>query len=202
MTALDILVDLDGVVADLDRGFRLAWAERFPAIPLTPLHERRSFRITDDHPAELQPFIVNVIDHRSFPLALPPIGGAIEALYRLVDQGHRVRICSGFPPGISCQENAKRSWISRHLGPTWAADAEITRDKASVAADLLIDDRPSIPGVERALWQPVVFDQPWNQDSTYLRLYGWSDIDRVVGLAQRARTVVPVRYEEFDELGV
>jgi hypothetical protein len=56
-----ILIDQDGVLADLKRGFYAAWQAAGHTHPALPLRQPRSFYVRDDYPIEPRP----ATDYRS-----------------------------------------------------------------------------------------------------------------------------------------
>lgn len=87
-----ILIDQDGVLADFERGFHAAW--KATGHEPIPLHERKTFYVRDDYPVHLRQEVEAVYLSPGFFRELPPIEGAIDALFELLESGHDVRICT------------------------------------------------------------------------------------------------------------
>lgn len=160
-----ILVDMDGVLAN--------WGARYDAgldaqgsaarfIPRT--RDQRTFELFADRSNTECDVIHKVLSEPGFYADLQPIPGAIRAMQDLSTDGHDVRICtSPWVTNPTCVQD-KFDWVERHLGREWLSQIIMTNDKAMVAADVLIDDRPDIPGAWAATWNQVLFDQPYNGD--------------------------------------
>lgn len=51
----------------------------------------------------------------------------------------------------------------------------------TVTGDILIDDKPSVTGVESPEWEHVLFDQPYNRDvKDKRRMVGWNEWESIV----------------------
>src|SRR5581483_6862044 len=89
-----VLVDMDGVIADLDASFERAWRSEFPARELIPLSDRKSPRIPDDYPPEFEEDIYRILSAPGFVHGTPEIPHAIESLKRMRVLQIDVYICS------------------------------------------------------------------------------------------------------------
>lgn len=180
-----ILVDLDGVCADLEAGFASRWAEAgMPDLDqlVPPAADRTGDpRLISWLPADLQPSAHAIMDQPGLFAALPPIVGAVAGVQALRDAGHDVVICTA--PRLTNRTCAsdKHAWVAEHLGPEQAKAMAITKDKTLVTGDWLIDDWPDQTGRQEPTWQQVLFDQPYNRHvHTSLRLHGWADLPRLL----------------------
>lgn len=90
--------------------------------------------------------------------------------------GYEPRICSSpLHTNEWCKEE-KLKWIEEHLGREAAKSAIIDSKKELYDGIALIDDRPEVKTSGETAWQHVVFDAPYNKDSTStIRLNGWHD---------------------------
>ncbi len=172
---LSILVDLDGIVADLHP----AWRERAlaccPDGPLLPPQPPSTWATAKDHAEERARRVASAVaggpsleqvlatyngwtalpcgehvfdhlDHNLFD-GLDPLPGAVEALRQLDDAGHEVTIvtASASDPQTAA---AKLSWVERVLG--WGRHSVIVAQrKHLVRGDVFIDDAPK----NLAAWQ-------------------------------------------------
>ena len=178
-----ILIDMDGVLADLESEFLTRWRERFPNETWVALADRQGFPLKLDYPEHLHDAIRAIIKEPGFYEALPPIEGGRSALEGMESTGVDVRICtSPLSDSRTCMQE-KVDWVHKHLGPRWVNRMVITKDKTIVTGDILIDDRPEIVGEEpRPSWEHVYFDQPYNRDRPGRRRLTWKNWQVVLGL--------------------
>ena len=54
---MKILVDMDGVIADLEGGFLKIWRAQYPDKPLIPIEERTTFYMADQYPEDVRDLI-------------------------------------------------------------------------------------------------------------------------------------------------
>jgi 5'-nucleotidase len=174
-----VLVDQDGVLADFDRGFNLAWQERFPHRAVLDLALRKNFYLHDDYPAGYRAEIRDIQASAGFILNLPPIPGALAALKALLDAGHDVRICTAPLSRFTNCVGEKFQWVVDHLGPAWVDRIVLTKDKTLVRGDVLIDDKPAVTGALDPLWEHLVFEAPYNVAATSRRI-NWSNWRQVL----------------------
>ncbi len=170
-----MLLDLDGVLADFDTGFKALWeAYKGNDIPALEPALRRHFRIVDDYPAHVQPEVEQVIQRSGFYAALPPMPGAIEAVQHFTIEGYSLWICSSLPSGNNQAAADKLTWIRHHLGASMLKRVIFTADKTLIQAHLLIDDCPNVQGIRKPDWQQVLFNQPYNKLSSLPRI-NWNE---------------------------
>ena len=178
-----ILLDLDGPLADLETGFLRAWRAKFPHEFFIPTEKRTTFFAYEQYPQELRPNIEEIWEMRGLFLDLPVVDGAVEAVKGIVDSGHTVFICTSAiyrnPTGL----DDKRVWVRNHLGDALARTMIFTKDKTLVHGDYLIDDRPAITGLIKPSWEHIVFDQPFNRDTTHTKRMNidWSNWKELLG---------------------
>ena len=177
-------VDLDGVVADYEKGFREFIAKMKSISPDSiPAATHWSFSQSGwpiaDEKEYLELHREAVAKERLFA-NLKPISGASEALWALSDAGIRIRIVThrlviNFSHAPAVTDTV--TFLDQHNIPY--RDLTFVKDKADVGTDLLIDDAPhniislrSLKGEDSAM----VFDQPYNRDIGGLRAHSWSDV--------------------------
>lgn len=170
----DVLVDMDGVLADFDGAVMGRLASSVVRVP------RNNFYFEDDYPDHVD-HVKDIINHPDFFFDLGVIDGALEGWQRIRDQGFNPRICSApLYSNVLCVEG-KRSWLRKHLVPEFGRrvldDAILDTRKYRHYGVVLIDDKPDVDTNNgQAEWEQVVFDQIYNKDSPPRhRLYGWRD---------------------------
>lgn len=167
---------MDGVLADWgkqwDHVLNTFWPES-----QAPRHaQQTTFNLKDGLDAYDRDVVDLAMAHPHFYRDLDPIEGAVEALHQMQEDGHTVTVCtSPWLANKTCVTD-KLHWLERHLGPGWAAQAVITKDKTIVHGDYLIDDKPNITGLQQPTWQHILYDQPYNQHVTDRpRILAWPD---------------------------
>ena len=177
-----ILVDMDGVLADFDRGFLKMWRAQYPDKPYVPIEDRNGFHITEQYPADSKELVRGIYRSPDFYPSLPSIAGGLEAISEMSDRGFDVFICTSLLPHYETCVLEKYQWIERHLGRAWTNRIIITNDKTLVRGDILIDDKPEIKGVTTPSWEHVIFDQPYNRHISTKRRLNWQNWRAVLNL--------------------
>lgn len=170
-----VLVDMDGVQADLEGHFWSIWEQTHPDAPQRAQRTRTNFYLEDQLPEQYTEDVRVIVSTPGFFRDLPEVDGAVDALHEMLELGWDVRVCTApLLTNPTCTSD-KLAWLDEHLGAGWSARAVIAKDKSMVRGDLLIDDKPLVAATLSPTWQHVVFDAPYNQDSASpLRLTGWS----------------------------
>lgn len=178
----DVLVDMDGVITLFDDGVEAGIREQHPEIEI--VRPRTNFYIHEDYPEEHQSAIQGIWQARGFYRNLEMRDGTPEGWLAMSALGHAPRICSSFILQNPDCVQEKTDWLEEHmvpiLGPGVIDNAILDRDKSRHDGLALIDDKPVIPGAERASWAHIVFDAPYNQPSDVVpghkqRVYGLDD---------------------------
>ena len=160
-----VLVDMDGVVADFERGFAAIWRSKYPNRIFIREEDRRNFYLADDYPEEYRADILEIIYNPGFAASLPLVRGAKEALEAMIGYGFTVKVCTS-PLDATHNWSDKCAWVERFLGAGWWKNLIITRDKSLVRGDILIDDHPNAAsrgGSMVPTWQHIVFDRAYNR---------------------------------------
>jgi len=187
----DVLVDMDGVLAAFDASVEATITELHPEIML--VRPRQEFYIHQDYAEEHHLAIKGIWQAQGFYRQLNMVDGATEGWGKIVEAGFRPRICSSpIPQNPNCVSE-KVGWLEEHFVPDFGYsvidEAVFDRDKTKYGAVALIDDKPDIPGIEKANWQHIVFDASYNKlSSARLRLNGWRDPALSSLLNEAART--------------
>ena len=181
MQKKELLIDLDGVVADLDKEIMLRIHRRFPELLVYPGGNAPSYFLEDLYPTVYHAQIVEMFLVEGLFLQLEVIPGAREALKYLVQQGHDVRLCSAPTYSFSryCASE-KAAWVHHNLGAEWEKRLILTHDKTVVDGDILVDDRPSVTGVRQPRWEHVLYDRLCNRSVPGLRRINWKNFRHVL----------------------
>lgn len=184
MADLVLGVDLDGVCADYESALRASVARRrgadvstlgpqvstghFAEWDLTPEGFREAHRLA-------------VTEDRIFR-TMAPYPGVAEALWRLSDSGVWIRIITHrlLFNGLHEASAADTAvWLDQHDIPY--RDLCFIGDKATVGADLYIDDSPhNIESLRRAGRTAIVFDQRYNRHLDGPRVRSWAEVEPLV----------------------
>jgi len=171
----NILVDLDGVIADFEHGFLTEWRKKYPEEKLIPIEERKTFYILEDYPLHLRKKVRKIYTSPGFFSKLKPVRGSIKALKSMQKLGYNIFICSSPIKENSLNVKEKYDWIKVHLGQGWVDKTIIIRDKTLIQGDLLIDDRPKIEGLLTPSWEHIIFDQPYNRNIKNKKRINWQN---------------------------
>lgn len=171
-----LLIDMDGVMADT-MGGAFDYVEQHFGHSLA--HEDIEDYWFGGLPKE---DMLTAFRSKDFYRNLDVITGAVRAIKRLREEYNgNVYVCSAPMEGSENCENEKRDWLLEYFDAEFSRQAIITANKAAVPGRVIIEDNPHIAG---GIWQPVMFDQPYNRRSPYPRMYGWHDLQVVRNLMQ------------------
>jgi 5'-nucleotidase len=174
-----ILIDMDGVIADFDGEFLLRWRARHPDKLYVPLEERTTFYVKDQYPDELKSLVVEILVEPTFFRDMLPVSGAKDALDEMEKMGFEVFICTS---PLSTYKNCvleKYEWVEKYLGSAWVERIILTKDKTIINADILIDDKPTLTGVESIpKWEHILYDRPYNRVANRRRMTwdNWKEV--------------------------
>lgn len=156
-----VLLDIDGTSSD----FNLGVASRLAAMGIFT----DPSKVTTDYfhmsfPGT-QEAVKAATSEPGFFTGLRMYEGLQAGITVLKDLDIEVQFCSRPIAWNSRCEDEKRAWIKANFGDAMAESAYIGLDKPSVPGTVLLDDKIVKPGdLNRASWDQVVYDQPWNQD--------------------------------------
>jgi 5'-nucleotidase len=172
-----ILVDMDGVLADLEAEF-FARFQQTHGIDLST--KRTEFYMEHDWPEHVEE-IHEIMSTPGLFYSLSLIVGGLNALEWMA-RSHDVFICTApLLENPTCVQDKVR-WVEKYLGPEWTRRMIITKDKTLVHGDILIDDKINIQGVRIPTWHHVLFHAPYNLDKEHAgeRLHAWHQIEQLL----------------------
>ncbi|MFO0881984.1 MAG: hypothetical protein U0491_00840 [Candidatus Saccharimonadales bacterium] len=183
-----VLIDMDGTIADFDGTLTADLRAEYPEIEIPP---RKSFYFEDDFAKADRDAIQTIISRPGFFLRHGVITGAIEGWQGLLEAGYEPRICTAPLRKNRFSIPDKIGWLEEHMvpvfGPQIIDKAIIDKHKYKHPGLALIDDRDEIENVNRASWEHIVFDQPYNHEcKAQYRMLGWHDKGVFVALGSIA----------------
>ena len=167
-----VLIDMDGVIVDFERGFIESWRKKYPNKPYISLKERKNFYVIDDYPEELKRDASKIYLEIGFFEKLKPIKDAIPA-FKEISRKFEVFIITSPLTERPNTISEKMEWIKKKLGNETLERLIITKDKTIVHADYLIDDKPGVQGIFTPTWEQIIFDQPYNQNVKGKKRTNW-----------------------------
>ncbi len=175
-------VDLDGVCADYEEGFRRFVATELNRSPedLPPITHwgYDEWGLNDDDFIELHSKAVTQHMHRHLPI----IEGCTDALWRLSDAGIWIRVITHRLYTNWSHEAVVSdtvAWLDQHKIPY--RDLCFLGAKPQIEADLYIDDAPhNIKGLSEAGNEVIVFDQLYNRELPHRRASSWEEVEELV----------------------
>jgi len=177
-----ILVDLDDVLADLERGFFEKWRARFPNLEYILPQNRTIYDMKKQYPAEYNPLIETVLSEEGFYRELPPMVDGINAIVEMDEEGHNVFIVTSPLKNYQNCVNEKYDWVDQYLGSDWVRKIILTADKTVVHGNYLIDDKPEITGKMAPVWEHIIYDTPYNRHITDKKRLTWQNWREVLPL--------------------
>lgn len=186
--SLRIGIDLDGVVADFNRGWTTAWNDQ----------RGTDIRVEDVDGWDVLPTLTGLASMaefwtwardlgggRSLFRDLPTFDGAIESIWALARAGHHPVVVTAKPFWAIHDTYA---WLAEVRFPT--TEVHITEEKWTVDCDVYIDDAPHVlRGYAQHRPDATIlrFVRPWNHpvDGTH-DVGGWDDILEHLGVASAA----------------
>ncbi|XP_026523237.1 5'(3')-deoxyribonucleotidase, cytosolic type [Notechis scutatus] len=194
--SLRVLVDMDGVLSDFEGGLLRDFVASYPGEPHVEPAQRKGFSAQDQYRRlreDLGDKIASVYESPGFFLSLQPIPGAIEAMHEMIQMPNtEVFICTSPIRKYDYCVSEKYIWVAQHLGPKFVERLILTRDKTVVSADLLIDDKDTIKGVEpNPSWEHILFSCCHNKhlklQPPRRRLESWADDWKAILKSKRSK---------------
>ncbi len=194
-------VDLDGVCADYNLGFReiVAADKGLPpsSLPLPTSWGFGHWGLDDDEFLRLHRAAVC---EKRMLRSLPVIDGCADALWRLSDAGIWIRIIThrlytNWGHAIAVSDTV--AWMDEHRIPY--RDLCFLGAKPQVEADAYIDDAPhNITALREAGNTVVIFDQPYNRDLDGLRVTAWDEVEDVVAELAKEKGAIQTQLPGID----
>lgn len=175
-----ILVDMDNVIADQVGGFYSVLAKTYPEIPLPPRDSLAFFDIELNFPEEHRDLIKSLRLEEGFFRSLSIVPGAKEGLGTLDQEEYDVWIVTAPTWEWKYCVPEKYAWVEEHLGRNWCGKIILTRDKTLVTGNILIDDAPTVTGIQKPVWTHVLYDQPYNRTVRDTERVTWSTVDTFI----------------------
>ena len=151
-----VLVDMDGVLVDWDRGFLDAWGDRSPV-------DRSDYYIQGASLTRIAKTQKSCFALRAFQESAAHEGRNLSAA-----QNGRQRIrCVNMhvsSHSVAILRAGKVGASASTLGDAFLPRVILTRDKTAVMGDVLIDDKPQVTGKYAPSWSHIIFDAPYNRE--------------------------------------
>jgi 5'-nucleotidase len=177
-----ILIDMDNVISDFERGFLEMWREKYPHNIWIPIGKRQTFYPTDQYPPKLKEFVEGIYLEKGFHRSLKPVDGSMEALSEMVALGQDIFLCTSPLTRNKYCIVEKYEWVEHYLGKKWIKKIIVTKDKTLIHADILVDDKPEITGVKEPHWEHVIFDQPYNRYVENKKRINWKTWKKILSI--------------------
>ncbi len=120
-----ILIDMDGVLVDWDKGFLQKWRGRSVVDRLQSYHMEKCV------PAKYQKEAEWLFHQKGFFLNLPWMEGAQQAIQEMKQAGLQLYICTSPLKSSKYCAQEKLEWIKNNLGEAWVDKVILCQDKVS-----------------------------------------------------------------------
>jgi len=173
-----ILVDMDNVLSDLEKGFLLSFSQKYPDKTQISLSERNTFfpreQYVNQFGEEYRSYVDEIVYSEGFLLNLPEVRGSVSAVYNIIRLGHDVIVCTSPLKDITYCFTEKFRWIESRFGNKLASKMVFSSDKTFIRGDYLIDDRKEITGAFNPQWEHILFKRyPYNYESSVQKRMDW-----------------------------
>ncbi len=172
-----VLVDMDGVLADLRRYAHGVLQERHPNFIAKNPEDQQKPWLTQEYP-HFADAIRALFREKGFFLNLPPVEGALEAMRELIAR-HDVFLCTQPVDSPYCEEE-KALWKDTHLGR--GVPIYFAADKTYHSGHCIIDDNPELTGdlLHMNPWEHVIYHRAYNQHIQNKRRIDWNNYQTVL----------------------
>jgi len=156
-----ILVDLDGVICNLDATLLKTYRLKFPSLPYIPLQDRvgqcSDLQYLEKFGPKEASAVQKILKTPGFYRTIEPNPDAIKGIKELNKRRDlKLYICtSPWHRNPTCVQD-KIDWIGEHLGKSWVKKTIITPDKSLIKGDVLLDDRCDIDKLGKVDFQHVM----------------------------------------------
>jgi 5'-nucleotidase len=174
-----VLVDMDGVLCDLQTSFRNKYKELYGVELGVPEH----FYFEKAYGDEVTPDKVDrILREKGFFLDLEPMAGAVEAM-KVLGNCTDTYICTAPQTTPHCM-GEKIDWIGTYLGQEWIKRVICSKDKTVIMGDILIDDEPEKTGILEPSWLHVLYSHRFNEHLSKPRIT-WDDWPKIFQYAKQ-----------------
>lgn len=175
MRKLTLLVDMDGIVADMLASFLALFNhEHGTRFTKADVHSWNLATCLRTSQAEIDSYF----DRSAFFLELAPLPGALVSLAELAARGHEiVFVTANWGPESAAD---KLRWLRLHFPPRLASSYALTTRKDRLRGDVLIDDAPHNIEAHARAWpgtKLVSIEYPYNAHVTGIDLLAPSFAD-------------------------
>lgn len=94
---------------------------------------------------------------------IEPIIDGIDALFKLINNGHHVYILTGASPCNLHSYSEKAKWIIKHIGFEFLDKLIISQNKALFIGDIIIDNNIEGRNVENFKGKLIHYKNNWNE---------------------------------------
>jgi len=181
-----VLVDLDGVVFDIDTGFHQAFAtvQQTKNLPYSaiPVNACTSFfpraQYVQAYGDDINSIIDDIVYAPGFILNLPLVAGAETGIEKLLSANYDVWFCSA-PFENATHSGEKFEAIKNVFGRDMKRRVILTYDKTMIPGTYLIDDHNNLldkRGATIPSWEQILFRRGlYNKDSPVPKKMSWTD---------------------------
>lgn len=166
------LIDQDGVLAAFDEKlFELCVANGWEFNIESVKYQSKRY-LVDHLPKQHRGRARRLLEIEGWFRELPVIEGAQEGIEEMFRAGWDVHVCTKpLDSNLFCASE-KMAWIQEHF-PSLVGRVMIVPEKNMVKGDFLLDDAPKVRWLGHSIWEPVIFDQPYNREGSK-----WGDLRR------------------------
>lgn len=185
MTQNFIIFDLDDTLADLhQKTYRLLAEQNNLVIP--SIEKMNFYSMEKSMPGLTKQMITDVFNTPGLFQNLVPYEGMVDALTeiknRIIRLGNvEAAICTKPVFSNSTCVKDKTEWTYDVLGDWWGKRLIFTNDKTTVAASLLVDEKPDIEGLLAPSWKQLLYTQSYNKHRTDLPSFNnWAEWENTI----------------------
>lgn len=159
---MTILIDMDGVLANMEKGFYDTWRTKHPGLVSVHPEARTDHDLRKDYADYSPTLIYDILGGPGFFRNLEPYQEGIAAVKEMLEMDLDPTICTAHMSYSTTCPMEKLEWIEEHLGREWIKRVIITKDKTKVVGKVLIDDHVQ-KGVYTPQWKQLMLTRPYNK---------------------------------------